>query len=312
MKNDVVAMIKIVERNECLACGSVERADVFSLWDDRYAFPEHFQLKQCTNCGSFYSDKGVVEEDLGALYEQYYPGLSTNDVVPKTGRLRIWVLDLLGIAPLAAGFDFKGLKILDVGCGNGESASIVTRSGGEWTGLEIDPKRVEMLNNNGLRVLMGVPESVCDKMSASFDMILASQVIEHTFSPGPFLVACHKLLKPGGRIILSTPNGDSRFRQKYAENWINWHVPYHTVVFSLQGLAGLGEACGYSISIKTLTPVTWWVRQKKHKRPLPGQINRFGEPISVAHLLIAGIPCKIGDWLLKEGDMIHAILRKSP
>lgn len=310
MKNNMMDMIKIVERNECLACGSVESADCFPLWDDRYAFPGRFQLKQCKNCGSFYLGKSVAEEALGALYEQHYPSLSTNDVAPKTGRLRLWVLDRLNIAPLAVGFNFKGLQVLDIGCGNGESSSIVTRSGGTWSGLEIDPKRVEILNSYGLPVLAGTPESVCEKMSASFDMILASQVIEHTFSPRSFLMACYKLLKPGGCIILSTPNGDSRFRQKYGENWINWHVPYHTVIFSEQGLVRMGEACGYSLSIKTLTPVTWWVRQKRHKRPLPGKISRFGKPISVAHLLIAGIPCKIGDWILRDGDMMQAIFRK--
>jgi 2-polyprenyl-3-methyl-5-hydroxy-6-metoxy-1,4-benzoquinol methylase len=312
MKNDMMDMIKIVERNECLACGCVESTDSFSLWDDRHAFPGRFQLRQCNNCGSFYLGNSVAEDALGVLYEQYYPGLSTNDVAPKTARLRLLILDMLNIAPLAVGFNFKDFNVLDIGCGNGESSSIVTRSGGKWTGLEIDPKRVEILNNNGLPVLLGVPESVCDKMSDSFDMILASQVIEHTFSPRSFLMACYKLLKPGGCVVLSTPNGDSRFRQKYAANWINWHVPYHTLIFSPRGLASLGKTCGYSLSFKTLTPITWWVRQKRHKRPSPGQISQFGKPISVVNLLIAGIPCKLGDWLLKDGDMMQVILRKSP
>jgi len=304
-------MIRIVERKECQACSSIESTACFALWDDRYAFPERFQLRHCGVCGSFYTDRCISEETIGILYEQYYPSLSKDDVGWKPSRLRLFILDMLNIAPLAVGFDFKGLNVLDVGCGSGRSSSIVNRSGGKWTGLEIDPKRVEILNINGLPTLLGVPESICDEMTGSFDMVLASQVIEHTLSPRSFLTACQKLLKPGGSIVLSTPNGNSRFRKKRAEKWINWHVPYHTVIFSPQGLVHLAIVCGYSLlSIKTQTPATWFVRQKRHRRPPLGHRGQFGKPVTLANLLIAGVQCKLGDWFQKDGDMLKVVLQR--
>ena len=305
-------MIRIIERPECLACNSIESTDCFALWDDRYAFPERFQLRQCKNCGSFYPSNSVAEESLDALYRQYYPNLYLDEVGRKSCKLRLLIPDMLNIAPIAVGFKFSGLNVLDVGCGSGTSASVVSRSGGKWTGLDIDSKRVDYLNRHGLSTILGVPESICDEMSGSFDMILASQIIEHTFSPRSFLTACHKLLKSGGVVVLSTPNGNSRFRKKHAENWIHWHVPYHTVIFSLQGLICLGKACGYSLSsVKTLTPATWWVRQKNYEKPPQRQIsnwvNKSTKPIQ---LIIGGFQSRLGDFFKGNGDMVEIILKK--
>jgi 2-polyprenyl-3-methyl-5-hydroxy-6-metoxy-1,4-benzoquinol methylase len=306
-------VIRIVEREECLACESVNSIERFSLWDDRYAFPGRFQIKECINCGSYYLGNSVAKESLSALYKDYYPKLSIENISRKSNRTRLFILNMLNIAPLAVGYDFTGLNVLDVGFGSGASESIVKNSGGEWTGIDIDPKRVEFLRNYGLQVILGDVESICCERRDSYDVILAGQVIEHAISPKSFLIACHTILKQGGAMVLSTPNGNSRFMRKYAENWINWHVPYHTVIFSPLGLTSLAEACGYSVtSIKTVTPATWCVHQKKYKRPSPEQIGSwYNKSINVTQLVIGGVQCNFGDCFRGNGDMIEITLKKN-
>ena len=309
---EIEAQIHLEDQTDCPVCGSAAGERCFEVWDDRYAFPEIFGLRQCLDCRSFYLDKYIATESLDKLYSQYYPKISLRDLGRRISPLRLLIFNILNIGPLARGFNFRGFQVLDIGCGSGGSESVIQQSGGKWVGLDVNPECVQAFERRGFPCLYGTPESICDAPGSRYDMILASQVIEHSHAPGDFLKACHKLLKPTGTMVLSTPNADSRFRKRYALNWINWHCPYHPVIFSPSGLKSLAESSGFSVrSLETTTPATWFVYQKNYQRPAMGRQGQwYNKQIPLGRLLHSGIMARMGDFFFNDGDMMTAVLQK--
>ena len=90
-------------------------------------------------------------------------------------------------------------RILDVGCGKKPYRSLFMCS--EYIGLEIDTEEGKK-NNNADFFYNGESIPFDD---ASFDAIICNQVLEHVFSPDSFIRELHRVLKAGGKLILSVP-----------------------------------------------------------------------------------------------------------
>ncbi|MBC7784574.1 MAG: class I SAM-dependent methyltransferase [Burkholderiales bacterium] len=71
-------------------------------------------------------------------------------------------------------------------------------------GVDIDPDGVKVLNENGYQVIVADVETM--DLGRQFDTIVAGELIEHLESPGKWLRNMFRHLKPGGVIIVSTPN----------------------------------------------------------------------------------------------------------
>jgi ubiquinone biosynthesis O-methyltransferase len=112
---------------------------------------------------------------------------------------------------------FKGLKILDVGCGAGILSEPLALKGGEVVG--IDPSieliqsaknhlKITMNDNPDIKVtyLNDLIEDHAVKYENYYDVVIASEVVEHVLDPNEFLEHCIKALKPGGSIFVTTFN----------------------------------------------------------------------------------------------------------
>ena len=102
----------------------------------------------------------------------------------------------------------RGKRVLDVGCGRGQIGRILsTQFGCVVTGLEINPEFARECVGYD-RVLVGSAEApaVFDSFSREFDVIICGDVLEHLQQPTVPLQAFHRLLLPGGRLLISVPN----------------------------------------------------------------------------------------------------------
>jgi len=105
----------------------------------------------------------------------------------------------------------KGLRILDVGCGGGLLCEPLSRLGADVTG--IDPVEENILVAKDHADAMGLsisylPHAIEDlpQDQLLYDVVIASEIIEHVADPDGFLKACTERLNPTGGIVITTFN----------------------------------------------------------------------------------------------------------
>ncbi len=106
----------------------------------------------------------------------------------------------------------RGAQALDVGCGGGLLSEALAGEGARVTAIDLAEEliRVARLHarESGIEVDYQVKavEALAAERPASFDVITCMELLEHVPDPGAILQACATLLKPGGRLFLSTIN----------------------------------------------------------------------------------------------------------
>lgn len=106
----------------------------------------------------------------------------------------------------------RGARLLDVGCGGGLLSEALAAEGADVTAIDLAPELIEIarlhLLESGRCVdyrLQSV-ESLAQDLPATFDAITCMEMLEHVPDPASVLRACASLLKPGGKLFVSTLN----------------------------------------------------------------------------------------------------------
>lgn len=98
-------------------------------------------------------------------------------------------------------------SVLDAGCSAGTIARELVKAGAVVDGIEYDPEAAREAAAVCRRVLVGDLETVSlDFPLAAYDAVLLADVIEHLREPVAAMARLRPHLKPGGRLIVSTPN----------------------------------------------------------------------------------------------------------
>lgn len=106
----------------------------------------------------------------------------------------------------------RGARVLDVGCGGGILSESLARAGADVVGIDLAKRVLEVarlhLHESGVRVDYReiAVETLAAEMPAAFDAVACMEMLEHVPDPGSVIAACAALLKPGGRLFLSTLN----------------------------------------------------------------------------------------------------------
>jgi 2-polyprenyl-3-methyl-5-hydroxy-6-metoxy-1,4-benzoquinol methylase len=100
-----------------------------------------------------------------------------------------------------------GSKILDFGCGRGEFTSHLATLGFQAVGLDISPQAVEFNQRDypHLEFVQVDPEAPAPFPDGCFDAIWSSEVIEHVYDVHGIFAEFARLLRPGGRLVVTTP-----------------------------------------------------------------------------------------------------------
>ena len=102
-------------------------------------------------------------------------------------------------------FDGKHPRVLDVGCGNGSKLSCFKSLVGQAVGIDLPAEIARFANRNLIRVA-GSADSFRPFSDDSFDAVTNFHVIEHLWERDTAIDEMHRVLKPGGWLILITPN----------------------------------------------------------------------------------------------------------
>jgi len=245
----------------CYLCGSqgvIEQAD---LPDLLAGTPGKWNLQRCPNpdCGLVWLDPMPTKEDVWKAYRIYFTHPDfIREPAQKNG---LWDGLLLKIhKPLFKLFQYvvgmrkaeKTLRkkmdlmfldaappqgiLLDVGCGKGDLLVRLRSRGWTVEGLEVDAEAAELARAaQGLDVYVGKLEDQ-NFPDHRYDVITMNHVIEHVHDPVALLQECLRVLKPGGRLVLATPNINSFAYKKLGGFWAHLDPPRHLRLFTKRTL----------------------------------------------------------------------------
>ena len=141
-----------------------------------------------------------------------------------------------------------GKKVLDVGCGNAYGTALMAESASEIMGLDYDQatiddnkNRYSSIKNLSFKRAEIPPLPFEDN---SFDMVTAFQFIEHIHARKEFMKECLRVLKPGGKVMITTPNVKKSLARnpfhvhEYTFDEIKGEISSLTGGYALQGLNG--------------------------------------------------------------------------
>lgn len=308
-------------RPSCYVCGSRGERLYSGLSDKLFGAPGTWSVKKCanSNCVTLWLDPMPLEEDIGLAYVTYHTHVSSDGVGnarpaglfgyvaagyiarrwPSLGVSSPWGQMVLGAviyvfphrrAEIDAQFlclpEGEGKRLLDVGCGSGKTLDLMSRRGWQCEGIDFDPAAVDRARSQDLPVVQGTLHS--QKYAAnSFDAVVLSHVIEHVHQPLELLIECYRILKPGGRLIVLTPNCRSMGHRIYGLNWRGLEAPRHLHLFSRNSLRSLAEKAGFARNQHGRGGLTRSILLASHSlktgSPTPGRAARLlSEILSVA------------------------------
>ncbi len=261
----------------CPVCGDKTKFKYW-LYDDRYGYCGTYALHICKTCGHQALNIAMSDEEIKKLYTDYYPRSSFDPQEWSPAKyergVRAW---LEGVKASAYCWVPKQIRILDIGCGFGESLGYHLARGCDAHGIEADANVTALSKLYGLKIKVGLFRSE-EYDSNSFDYVTLNQVVEHLIDPISLLKEIRVILKPGGTLVISTPNVEGWGPRIFRRKWIHWHAPYHLQFFSSRSMELAAASSGFIIDRRTTVTSSAWIGfQWKHLAMFPaqGQASRF-------------------------------------
>lgn len=195
-----------------------------------HATPDRLSALPCPNCGSAAKKAMLLTVDVQLpdnpskqlhvlhcptcdcrFYNSQVPPDYAEPGLNDRGRVPFYVQQGAGVSlitrPLAQASVPAGSAYMEVGCGYGFGLDYALNTRG-WHGIGIDPAPLAALGRGALNLpieLRYLRDD--DEARGTMDVVLGSEVIEHVTSPSVFVRTLRAMLKPGGLLILTTPNG---------------------------------------------------------------------------------------------------------
>lgn len=227
-------MSKIKRRN-CPACHNLENAILGK--------KNGFLMLACKKCDSIYSlhlHGGEESEN----YDEYY--------TEETLQVPAFIYTRIGEIVDDFRPFFSHGKLLDIGFGGATIMQVARDKGWQVSGLEVSKPAVEHAERLGFEVFHG-ELTEAKYPDNHFDVITASEIIEHCPQPEILLNEVIRILRPGGLFWATTPSAKGLSYLLTGLDWTVIYPPEHLQLFSKKGVRLMLKKAGFSQSnIQTL------------------------------------------------------------
>jgi 2-polyprenyl-3-methyl-5-hydroxy-6-metoxy-1,4-benzoquinol methylase len=237
---------EIVSR--CLLCGSQ---------DYRTTLEEPpYSVRRCRNCGMAWV---TPRRDEAGLVHMYSDDSYWRSPSPKSLGYHDYRADeplYLDTFRRRLGFVLRngphGGRALDVGCAAGFCMQALRERGFDTYGVEVSPTiashAINRLGFDAVHIgsLDGAPFP-----EGFFDLITLWDVIEHVPDPRALLETAHRLLRPGGLLVLETQDIDSRFARLLGHRWHHFKHPEHIYHFNPSTVRTLLDSARFDVDTLT-------------------------------------------------------------
>lgn len=167
----------------------------------------------CTNCDTFYVNPRPSPDVLAWFYRDSPNYAYWNKYIfpasEAARRERIFVPRVDRILDICTKYSVETNALLEVGAGFGTFCAELKSRGvfGRVVGVEPTPGLANTCRERGIEIVESPIEQVDFGSSGLFDVVVSFEVIEHLFSPADFVSHMLRMLKPGGLVVLTCPNG---------------------------------------------------------------------------------------------------------
>ena len=326
--------IRTEEITTCLLCGE-EGVELYgSLSDHLFGAPGEWGFLHCSGCGLAWLNPRPIAADLHQVYRAYHTHAKNgnrNLLAGVRGRAKkalyatapgfssledgwIWRQIGRGLARLPAMRErallgtmcLNGAKkgtLLDVGCGNGRFLLLMRKAGWEVRGVEPDPVAAGIAQQeNGIHVTVRALDDA-ELPDESFDAVTLNHVIEHVHDPVRLLSQCRRVLKPHGKVVIVTPNIESRGHETFGSCWRGLEPPRHLHLFSLRALRLCCERAGLRIQVLRTSARSgrgiWRASEAIKRRTRPSNVDlQCHGTQSKVHRVLIGAREKAGEEIL--------------
>lgn len=303
----------------CPLCGHAGHY-AFLGHDLLHGLPGEYVYAECGNCRAVYQSPLPTPEQIAGYYPESYEQYQREKAKAKN-RFELavlrryfayrhlpdevpgWLLPLLALFYGRDAITFQeGGRLLDIGCGNGKYLQSMRGLGWQVQGVEFNAQAAAVCRSAGLEVFTGelVEAAFPDH---SFAVVTARHLLEHLVDPGAFLSEIFRILEPGGRLLIKTPNTDSLARGWFQEKWYPYDAPRHLILYNPDNLQQLAESLGYRVvgsrnhtSVKCLLNSWDYLRDHSGK---PSRRRRLPRLLAKLYVLAAALSGR-GDELNLE------------
>lgn len=208
--------------------------------------PGAFRLVRCNNCDLIYQNPQPTREELGQFYPDEYSLYQTAESLTRVAELSQQHAMSRRCQRVMRHAPTPGV-ILDVGCATGEFLQAMRELGWQAVGIELSDYAAGYARERaGLDVRTGTLEEAAFAQD-SFDVVTLWDVFEHVLNPQETLAEIARVLKPGGLVVIHTPNPSCLEARLFGSSWIGWERPRHLHLFAPDVLRHYLRDAGFSV-----------------------------------------------------------------
>ena len=228
--------------SSCLACGSSAHRFFIEGEDDLTGTPGRFTFVRCDDCGLVYQNPRLTLEQIRPYYDSEYIAHQPHERWGLLAPLFRAAMGSLDRAKLRLVQRHQTLSasshVIDVGCGAGSFLEKVrTDTGASIAGVDL----VDLSGRHSLREATFYQGLFYEQPmpEASADLVTMWHFLEHDYDPRRSLAQAHRVLKPGGYLVIEVPRLDSLSFRLFRSRWPGIQAPQHTVLFDKAHLIDL-------------------------------------------------------------------------
>jgi 2-polyprenyl-3-methyl-5-hydroxy-6-metoxy-1,4-benzoquinol methylase len=174
--------------------------------------------------------------------EQYASGLYRDYVEARPMKLMHFRRRLESLQPL-----LQTGRLLDIGCSCGYFMEVAAERGYDVHGVEFSSTAISAAADTVRpRILQGMLEDMPHNQKGTFDVVSAFDLIEHIDQPTPFLRSVAEFLRPGGKVVICTPDSEHFLRYVMGSRWPMLQPMQHLSIFSRRSLRTALEQSGFT------------------------------------------------------------------
>jgi 2-polyprenyl-3-methyl-5-hydroxy-6-metoxy-1,4-benzoquinol methylase len=230
----------------CTACGA-PTATAFEARDyNREVSREIFRYLRCTRCGLI--SLANAPADLGRYYAIGYHALPASEDDVRRGAVHeSYKIEL--VRRFAAGG-----RLLEIGPSWGAFCLLAREAGFEVEAIEMDARCCEFLESRiGVRAIRSADEAAAITEATVPDVIALWHVIEHLRDPWALLARAAEHQRPGGLVVIATPNPAAFQYGLFGRRWTHVDAPRHLHLIPAEVLRQKMRALGYEELLCTTT-----------------------------------------------------------